>query len=564
MQQQKGRTEQLLDSLAMMIENASNALSPGKVTVSKDEMLSVIKEISDNMQSELRQYRDVTDKRAKVLNEAKKEAEDIIYEAEKSASRIRVSGRKNGVSPVRLNELSEEEQLSLSSANEIYAASLIYTDEMLTEMEEVIVDAYYGINECYNRALLDLRKKSELIATNRKELMEDLKSIEVEERYQQILDIGKLLSNELYHARKKELSDKSMDKNQLQLDLGDKKPVVFETEDKEQKKEAIASEIITQSMTWENRVTDNSEIDPVVAAALKEKSEIESLKKKTRKAEASGDTVVMDDVKRAATRSPFEMVDSPTQKFEKLRKIPGGVTSEVNSVLVEAEAALNDTEQKDPTQIIEDLAENHVTSVKPEPLPIRGKIERESVEVTDVTEQLEREVKKNSEPSLSSSVIEAMKRAAKKAVGGLMEGEDMLYGVEEEEYEEYDPEYDEEPGELETPKPSTNRTSGNEASPVPGFVPTPEMVEDADMKIAPPVRERKVPVHEELFIEPTMPFDPIQIRSAQGIDPVVAAALKERQEQRRALEGVDEDVIRAAIKYSPTTEVPVKDIIDKA
>lgn len=203
--EQKGRTEQIFDHLIDSIENGQSVpLAVGKVLVNKDEMLLWIRELENILLNEQRMYREVNDKRGKIINDAKKEAEDIIYEAEQTASRIRVSKRMPSVAAgMRLERLNETDKEAVRTAEDIYAASLIYTDEMLTEVNDLIADAYNIIQSQYKNVVHSLEEKANLIQQNKNELMSSLKDLSKEERYEQILDLSQLLSFELYNERSK-------------------------------------------------------------------------------------------------------------------------------------------------------------------------------------------------------------------------------------------------------------------------------------------------------------------------------------------------------------------------
>lgn len=202
---ENGRTEQIIDKLVDMIENGQSVpLSTGKVMVNRDEAVLMLRELENIVKGELKIYREVNDRKGKIINEAKQEAEDIIYEAEKTASRIRVTKRMPAMSmPFRMDELTKDEQNALRTANDIYAASVIYTDEMLTEVNDVIAQAYDLIHAQYARMVESLEEKARLVAENKAELMNSLKELSKEDRYAQILELGQLLSNELYNERQK-------------------------------------------------------------------------------------------------------------------------------------------------------------------------------------------------------------------------------------------------------------------------------------------------------------------------------------------------------------------------
>lgn len=200
----RSRTKEIIERLQTIVDTAPSVpLSTGKISIYKDEMQSLLTELSAQMDIEIKTYHEVNDRKGKIISEAKKEAERIIFEAERSASRMRVSKHTTGVAPLDYNSLNEEERSALGNANEIYAASLIYTDEMLTEVTDMISDAYQNIRNDYDIILQVLEEKMNVINNNRAELMEGLQEMDTDDRSQQILEIGQLLSNELYTARMK-------------------------------------------------------------------------------------------------------------------------------------------------------------------------------------------------------------------------------------------------------------------------------------------------------------------------------------------------------------------------
>lgn len=202
---ENGRSEVIINRLIDMVENGQSVpLAAGKVMVNKDETILMLKELESIVEGELKVYREVNDRKGKIINDAKKEAEEIVYEAEKSASRIRVTKHVSSVgSGFRADDLDKDEKAALRTASDIYAASLIYTDEMLTEVTDVVAQAYDIINNQYGKMVATLEEKAKLISDNKAELMASIKELSKEERYTQILDLSQLLSYELYMEREK-------------------------------------------------------------------------------------------------------------------------------------------------------------------------------------------------------------------------------------------------------------------------------------------------------------------------------------------------------------------------
>ena len=223
MRKEKDRTEAVLERLREMIEEGPNApLSSGKVMLVREEALELLDILQDTVREELRIYREVNDKRAKLLEDARHEAEKILYEAERSASRIRVTKRREG-EPLSfsLQDMEADERKTLRTANDIYAASLIYTDEMLTEVDHLLTDAEGRIEEEYRKMLSTLREKKKAITDNKTELIRSLNDLSQEDRYAQLVEIADLLSVELYREKQRQQSLKQEGQLEIQFDTED-------------------------------------------------------------------------------------------------------------------------------------------------------------------------------------------------------------------------------------------------------------------------------------------------------------------------------------------------------
>ena len=232
-----GKAEKLIEELIRDVSEAQNVpLSQGKVIINKDEFIEKLENIEQMLRTELGVYREISNKRARIITDAENEAENIIYEAERSASRIRVSKRrKDEVLPFKVSDLTREDKETLRTANDIYAASLIYTDEMLTEVDHLINNAYEVIQLEYEKVIHTLKQKIENISSNKNELMSNLGELSKNDRYSQILELSQLLSNEIYVEKAKQKAREEEALNQLKISFDedtafkeekDEKPVI--------------------------------------------------------------------------------------------------------------------------------------------------------------------------------------------------------------------------------------------------------------------------------------------------------------------------------------------------
>ena len=216
---EKDRSVTIIEEMRTRVtEGQSFPLQPAKVVLPREELLELLDQLEGTVKEELKAYREVTDKRAKILSDAKKDAEKIIFEAEKSASRIRVTKRREG-EPLNFSpaEMDAEEKKALRTAGDIYAASLIYTDEMLTEVDHLLADAFDQLDQEYKAMQGMLQSKKEAIAENKAELLRSLNSLSKEDRYAQIMELSQLLSVELYREKQKEKAKEKEKASQLEI-----------------------------------------------------------------------------------------------------------------------------------------------------------------------------------------------------------------------------------------------------------------------------------------------------------------------------------------------------------
>ncbi len=212
---ESGKAKQLLDKIQMLVEEGQNVpFAAGKTLVNKDEMLEIVEELKTTIDIELKAYHEITDKRSKIIKEANREAEEIILEAEETASRIRLSKPSPLAVSRQVKNLNKQDKMALRTANEIYAASIIYTNEMLMEINESVRQAYNMISMETDRVLDSLRKKSEIIEQDKRELMDGLMDMKKQERYADILEISQLLANELYYEKNKAKDEGKQNSNE--------------------------------------------------------------------------------------------------------------------------------------------------------------------------------------------------------------------------------------------------------------------------------------------------------------------------------------------------------------
>lgn len=311
-----GRTSQIINRLINNIENGQSVpLSTGKVMVNKDEMLLMLRELESVVEGELKVYRDVNDRKGKIITDAKKEAEDIIHEAEQTASRIRVTKRVSTIGGgFRADKLDNEDKMALRTATDIYAASLIYTDEMLTEVNDLLSQAYDYVNRQYGRMLSDLEQKANIIANNKAELMTNLKELSREDRYEQILELAQLLSNELYSERQKMKEMEYEDRRNEEKAL----PAKEDTDKEDSAREDVAKESAAkESAARESAARESAAKENAVRKSAAKKDAVYVPEEDSAFASVKTQRLPVEDVKKAKAENHHASQNTKTERRER-------------------------------------------------------------------------------------------------------------------------------------------------------------------------------------------------------------------------------------------------------
>ena len=359
----KSRTKEIIERLQSIMEAASPVpLASGKVMIYKDEVQSLLTELSTQMDMEIKTYHEVNDRRGKIINEAKREAERIIYQAENTASRMRVNKRTTNVDPVDFSMLTQEELDALDNANEIYGASLIYTDEMLTEVSNLINETYQNMKNDYEIVLQTMEEKLQTLSDNRAELMNGLSEMDGKDRSQQILEIGQLLSNELFNARMNSHRNPDMyDDGSMQLtfDLKTEQEIkAIEAEEKAREAVEAAVEAEAAAKEAEEALAEmKAERDALMEEVSKMKKEnLTAVKEETKYMENSGndDNLTADKMQEASKHEAAATQETTTEAADE---------DEEYEIVYVTEDELEEGEEYEVEYVDEDELEENLTVV---------------------------------------------------------------------------------------------------------------------------------------------------------------------------------------------------------
>ncbi len=153
----------LLESIEELLENSRTLPLVKKTVVDKEEILDIIKEIRLKLPDELKQAKWVKEERNRIIQEAKKEGEDIVKEAE---NRIIAMIDEHEITKKAYDEKDKILEQASSMAKEMSDGTKEYADNVLAGIEDDIAELKVKIDE----AQANLTDALATIKNNRKEL----------------------------------------------------------------------------------------------------------------------------------------------------------------------------------------------------------------------------------------------------------------------------------------------------------------------------------------------------------------------------------------------------------
>lgn len=150
--------EKVLRSLHVLLSKSEPyGREPSKVIVDKQEMLDLLSELNKCVYGIMDEYELTKQSRDRAEREFKKHGDEIIWDASRKAE-------------------------------DIYAASVMYTDEALSHVQEVIRIANNSIEEIYTEMNRKLEEQEKTCRSNQMELKSQLQNLVDTEKYLKIIE----------------------------------------------------------------------------------------------------------------------------------------------------------------------------------------------------------------------------------------------------------------------------------------------------------------------------------------------------------------------------------------
>ena len=138
---------ELLEEIESLIEDGKALPFTAKRIVDVEVLEQILEEIKRKMPDEMKQAKWIKEERTRILQEANKEAEDIVKEAENRIIEMIDEHEITKQAYIRQDQIIDEAK---RHSREITEGTKTYTDEILSEAETKIKDLSEHLNESQN------------------------------------------------------------------------------------------------------------------------------------------------------------------------------------------------------------------------------------------------------------------------------------------------------------------------------------------------------------------------------------------------------------------------------
>ena len=173
------RIEQLIDEIEEYIDSCKyQALSNTKIIVNKEEIDELLRELRMKTPDEIKRYQKIISNKEAILNDARTKAEALINEATVHTNELineheimqQAYAQANEVVSLASHQAQEILDNATIEANNMRAAAIQYTDEMLANLENMMVQTMNMTTSHYEGFINNLNGYAEVIRSNRGDL----------------------------------------------------------------------------------------------------------------------------------------------------------------------------------------------------------------------------------------------------------------------------------------------------------------------------------------------------------------------------------------------------------
>ena len=173
------KIEQLIDEIEEYIDSCKyQALSNTKIIVNKEEIDELLRELRMKTPDEIKRYQKIISNKEAILNDARAKAETLINEATVHTNKLiseheimqQAYAQANEVVTSATYQAQQILDTATMEANSVRSAAMQYMDDILSYLENLIVNSTNSAVASYENLLSGLNQYKDIIQSNRAEL----------------------------------------------------------------------------------------------------------------------------------------------------------------------------------------------------------------------------------------------------------------------------------------------------------------------------------------------------------------------------------------------------------
>ncbi len=173
------RLEQIIAEIEDYIDNCkTQPMSKGKILVDKDEISELVTELRLKTPEEIKRYQKIIANKDAILADAQQRADQIVADAQVQTNELvsehqimqQAYAQANEVVSIATNQAQDILNKATEDANAIRTASIEYTDNLLSNLENIMANAIDSTRDRYQAVLGSLQDCYDIVKENRGEL----------------------------------------------------------------------------------------------------------------------------------------------------------------------------------------------------------------------------------------------------------------------------------------------------------------------------------------------------------------------------------------------------------
>ena len=169
---------EMIDDIEVLIDEAKPArFSPGKITIEKDVLMTVIEELRKQIPGEIERSHKIILNKDAILEDARVKAQQTIDQAAKDAGELIDHNEIVEMAKMRADEIENHAKETARSVMQIRAGALRYVNEIMEDVQGYVVSVKEAQQSIFDQLLSALDSDLESIKTNAKEIEEQLSGV---------------------------------------------------------------------------------------------------------------------------------------------------------------------------------------------------------------------------------------------------------------------------------------------------------------------------------------------------------------------------------------------------